>query len=358
MITSMSGKGRRAAIYAISLTFILLVPLLYVFLRGERGAKVYKESKIAMDTIITLTVVSDSRGKTEAAIEAGFAEVARLEGLLSMFLPQSEVSLINDNSGVKAVKVSEDTYVLIKKAIEVAVLSGGAFDPTIGPVSKLWDFQKKIKPTDEQIQANLPLVDYRDIVLDDSARSVMLRRRGMVLDLGAIAKGYTADRIVEVLRAHGMAGGIVAIAGDIKTFGDKPDGSGWHVGVKRPRGDPNGESNGDSKGEQSALARVLTLRGEAVSTSGDYERFFMDNGVRYHHLLEPSTGYPARDFQSVTVVNPEGRLTDSLSTAIFVMGRDKGMALVYKLNLKVYIIYSDATTYMSSNLKDSFQSPR
>ncbi|MBF0318097.1 MAG: FAD:protein FMN transferase [Nitrospirae bacterium] len=305
-----------------------------------------------MDTIITLTVVSDSRGKAEAAIEAGFAEVARLEGLLSMFLPQSEVSLINDNSGIKAVKVSEDTYGLIKKAVEVAALSGGTFDPTIGPVSRLWDFPKKVKPTDEQIRANLPLVDYRDIVLDEQARSVMLRRRGMVLDLGAIAKGYTADRVVEVLKAHGMAGGIAAIAGDIKTFGDKPDGAGWHIGVKRPRG----EANGNTNGEQYGLAGVLTLRGEAVSTSGDYERFFMDNGVRYHHLLEPSTGYPARDFQSVTVVNPEGRLTDSLSTAIFVMGRDKGMALVHKLNLKVYVIYSDATTYTSGNLKDSFES--
>ncbi|MBF0338888.1 MAG: FAD:protein FMN transferase [Nitrospirae bacterium] len=348
----MSDKGRRLAISAISLAVILLLILLYVFLHGERGTKVYKGSRIAMDTIITLTVVSESRREANAAIEAGFKEVERLEGLFSMFLPQSEVSRINDNSGVKAVEVSEDTYELIKKAVEIATLSGGAFDPTIGPVSRLWDFQKHLRPTDEQVRSNLPLVDYRDIVLDDASRSVMLRRRGMVLDTGAIAKGYTADRVVEVLKAHGMQGGIAAIAGDIKTFGDKPDGSGWHVGIRRPRDGANVEPTS----EHSGLAGVLTLRGEAVSTSGDYERFFMEGGVRYHHLLEPSTGYPARDFQSVTVVNPQGWLTDSLSTAIFVMGRDKGMALAHKLNLKVYVVYSDATTYISDNLKDAFES--
>ncbi|MBF0608756.1 MAG: FAD:protein FMN transferase [Candidatus Magnetobacterium sp. LHC-1] len=342
-------KGRGMAIYGMLLTVALLTVALYVFVGGAGKAEVYKESRIAMDTIITLTVVSESRRKADAAIEAGFKEVERLEGVLSMFLPQSEVSLINDNSAIKAVNVSEDTYGLIKKAIEIAALSGGAFDPTIGPVSRLWDFQKSLRPTDAQIRSNLPLVDYHDIVLDDASRSVMLRRRGMVLDLGAIAKGYTADRVVEVLKAYGMQAGIVAIAGDIKTFGDKPDGSGWHVGIRRAR-------DGTNASEYSGLAGVLTLRGEAVSTSGDYERFFMEGGVRYHHLLEPSTGYPARDFQSVTVVNPQGWLTDSLTTAIFVMGRDKGMALAHKLNLKVYVVYSDATTYISDNLKDSFES--
>ncbi|MBF0537205.1 MAG: FAD:protein FMN transferase [Nitrospirae bacterium] len=342
----------RVVAYVGSLFVVAAIILLYVFLGGDHRAKVYKKSRIAMDTVITLTVVSESERKAEGAIEAGFDEVTYLEGLLSMFLPNSEVSRISSDAGVKPVKVSEDTYRLIKKAVEIAGISDGAFDPTIAPLSRLWDFQKKVKPPDEEIKKRLALVDYRDIVLDDAARSVMLKRKGMGIDLGAIAKGYVADRVVEVLRARGMTGGIAAMAGDIKTFGTRPDGSGWRIGIKAPRGEPNGEQSG----EQEGLAGVLTLKGEAVSTAGDYERFFIENGVRYHHLLEPSTGYPARDFQGVTVVNQEGQLADGLDTAIFVMGRDKGMALVRRLNLKVYVIYSDTTTYISDNLKDSFES--
>ncbi|MBF0344229.1 MAG: FAD:protein FMN transferase [Nitrospirae bacterium] len=342
MLTRDKLRTHRGAIYSITLLVPVIIIAAYMLVSSNGRLKIYKKSKIAMDTIITLTVASDSQQRAEEAIEAAFNEIERLERLLSMFLPQSEVSLINKNSGIASVKVSEDTYRLIKKAVEIAALSEGAFDPTIGQLSTLWDFPKKVKPKNEEIKKRLPLVNYRNIVFDDNQRSVMLKINGMIIDLGAIAKGYTADRVVEVLKARGISSGIAAIAGDIKTFGTKPDASGWLIGIKRSRGDQDG------------LSGILTLSGEAVSTSGDYERFFIEDGVRYHHLLDPSTGYPAGDFQSVTVVNPDGLITDAMSTAIFVMGRENGMNLVRRLNLKVYVIYKDATTYITDNLRDSF----
>jgi thiamine biosynthesis lipoprotein len=323
---------------AAALVFIVtLIVILKFALSGS--PHVYKKSEILMDTVITLTVVSNSEKKADAAIETAFNNLRRLEGLLSFFDAVSDVSAINKNAGAAAVKVSRDTYELTKKAVEFSILSGGAFDPAIGPAVVLWDFKNKKRPSDSELKKILPLLDYTHIVFNDNETSIMLKDKGMLLDLGGIAKGYAADRTVELLKGAGMKAGIAAMAGDIRLWGTRPDGSPWRVGIRAPRG-----SNDD-------LIGVLSLRDMAVSTSGDYERFFIEDGVRYHHLLDPATGCPARDFQGVTVVNPEGVVTDALSTAVFVMGREKALRFIEKTGLMAYLIFSDGSTFTSENLR-------
>jgi thiamine biosynthesis lipoprotein len=204
----------------------------------------------------------------------------------------------------------------------------------------LWDFKNKKRPTDSELKKILPLLNHTHIVFNDNDTSIMLKDKGVLLDLGGIAKGYAADKTVELLKGAGMKAGIAAMAGDIRLWGARPDGSPWHVGIRAPRGATPDD-----------LIGVLSIKDMAVSTSGDYERFFIEDGVRYHHILDPATGKPAGDFQSVTVVNPHGVMTDALSTAVFVMGREKALKFIEKTNLMAFLVFSDGTTFTSENLR-------
>jgi thiamine biosynthesis lipoprotein len=331
----------------IALVVTTALAVAFVYLKNTYQVKattqIYKKTKIAMDTAITVTVVSETQGLADSAIDKAFKKIDEYDHLFSFFSPDSEVSLINKNAGIKPVKVSKDTFELVKKTVEISELTGGAFDATIGPVMVLWDFAKGIKPAAAAIKERLPLVNYKNIVLDDGASSVMLKQKGMLLDLGGIAKGYTADRVTEVLQEAGITSGIAAMAGDIKTFGTKPDGKPWSVGVRKPRGTPE------------ELKGILKLKYSAVSTSGDYERFFLEGNRRYHHILIPGTGNPAPEFQSVTIVDQDGVMTDSLATAVFVMGKNAGLTFIKKHNLKALLIYSDNSTYITDNLKGEFE---
>ncbi|MBF0566278.1 MAG: FAD:protein FMN transferase [Nitrospirae bacterium] len=344
-------KNRKILTLVVSLSLLVVVLFGLRLLSDQYRFKVYKKSRVAMDTLVTLTVVAESPRAADDAMEAGMAEVDYLDHLLSIFNENSEVTLINRNAGIKPVKVSMDTFNVIKRSIEVAGDSDGAFDPSIGPLSTLWDFIKAVKPSGNVIHKKLHLINYKHIAMDERQMTVMLTKKGMSLDLGGIAKGYVADRVVAVLQSKGINSGIAAMAGDIKTFGSKPHThklhpNGWKVGIRDPRGEPE------------SLKGVLNLQNMAISTAGDYERFFIENGVRYHHILDPETGYPAREFQSVTIVNPEGVLADGLDTAIFVLGKDKGLALIRRMNLRAYIVFSDGSTYITDNLKEFFEPVR
>ncbi|WP_420264573.1 FAD:protein FMN transferase [Candidatus Magnetominusculus dajiuhuensis] len=321
-----------AIVFVLALIFILKNQL-------NSTPHVYKKSEILMDTLITLTVVTNSEKNADEAIEAAFNYLRGFERMLSFFNAGSEVSAINKNAGVGPVKVSSDTYELTKKAVENAKWTSGSFNPAIGPAMVLWDFKNKKRPTDSEIKKVLPLLDYTHIVFNDNDSSIMLKDKGMLLDLGGIAKGYAADKTAEILKRAGMQAGIASMAGDISAWGTRPDGSPWRVGIRAPRGAPDD------------LVGVLSLKDLAVSTAGDYERFFIEDGVRYHHILVPATGYPARDFQSVTIVNPKGVVTDALDTGLFAMDREKALRFVEKNNLMVHFIFADGSTFTSPNLK-------
>lgn len=302
---------------------------------------VYRQSKALMDTYVTVTVVSDSKDKAEKAVKDAFSAIERFGALINFFSDKSELSEINRNAGIRPVKVSALTLDVVEKGLYVAARSGGAFDPTIGPEVHMWDFHKKIKPPDADIRKNLPLVNYRNVALDRDESTVFLKKKGMMLDLGGIAKGYGADLAVEVLRRHGIRDGIVAVAGDIKTFGLKPDGSSWNVGIENPR----------QKDASDEILATVRLSDKAISTSGDYQRYFISGGRRYHHLLDPRTGYPAMSCRSVSVIADKAVFTDAFATAVFILGPEKGMKLLKELGMDGVIVDAGGNIQTTPGLK-------
>ncbi len=304
--------------------------------------KIYRKSSIVMDTLVTITVVSDSAKKANGAIDAAFAELHHLENLISFWDPKSEISEIAREAGIRPVKVSPETLDLIEKAIYVSKETGGAFDGTMGPVIRLWNipYSKRI-PSEASIKKALKLVGYKHIIVDPRKSTVYLDKKGMSFDTGGIAKGWAGDYAEAVLKAHGIKAGLVAIAGDIKAFGTKPDGHGWRVGIENPR--PTGPND--------RILASIALHNEDISTSGDYERYFIINGVRYHHLLDPKTGQPARGFESVTVIAPKGVWADGFCK-IFVMGPKSGPALAKKLGFGTITVTSDGKIHVSQNIKN------
>jgi thiamine biosynthesis lipoprotein len=275
-------------------------------------------------------------------MEEAFEEIERFGDRINFYSEKSELSEINRNAGIRKTRVSTQTLDVIEKAIAASEKSEGSFDPTIGPVVKLWDFLNKKRPTDEEIRRTLPLVSHNNVIIDKTDATVFLKKKGMMLDLGGIAKGYAADLAVESLKRRGISSGLVSIAGDIRTFGLKPDKSPWSIGIRNPR----------QTGEKDEISAMIRLTDQAISTSGDYERYFIDHGKRYHHLLDPKTGYPASASRSVSIVTDRAVDTDAFSTAVFILGPEKGMMLAKKLGMEALIIDSNGARHMTDAIKE------
>ena len=303
---------------------------------------VFRKTMPLMDTIVSITVVARSGEAAEKAIEKTFAEIARFGDLINFYADTSELSEINRNAGIRGVKVSPETLDVIEKAVFVAERSGGAFDPTIGPIVRLWDFPHKKKPDETELAQALPLVNFRDIHIDRTAATVFLKRKGMMIDLGGIAKGYAADLAVGSLKKAGIQSGLVAIAGDIRTFGLKPDREPWTIGIKNPR----------QTGEKDEIIAKIRLSDKAISTAGDYERSFLAEGKRYHHLLDPKSGYPAELSRSVSVIAEKGVMTDGFDNAVFILGPEKGMKLMKEMGMDAMIIDRSGAIHMTDAVKE------
>jgi thiamine biosynthesis lipoprotein len=318
----------------------LLLFLTLVFSSCAPHSKTFHRSQYQMGTIVELTVVSPSEKGADQAMDAGFAEIKRLEALLSVYRETSEFSKINQMAGIAPVSAGPETFALIEKALEAGKLTEGGFNIAIGPAVKLWGVTDAPHiPTPEELRQIRPLIDDGKIILDPLHHTVFLKEKGMKIDSGGNGKGFTADLVEKVLRQQGITSGIVALAGDLKVFGRKPDGGPWRVGIKHPR----------KKGE---VLAYLDLTDQAISTAGDYERFFMKDGILYHHLLDPKTLQPGRECQSVSIIAGEGIVADSLDTGIFVMGPEKGMALIEKLpGIGGVIVDKNGIVTISSNLK-------
>ncbi|HXX81706.1 MAG TPA: FAD:protein FMN transferase, partial [Thermodesulfovibrionales bacterium] len=252
---------------------------------------------------------------------------------------------VNRNAGLSAVRVSPETMEVLEKAIETSEKTGGAFDVTIGPEISQWNFPLKIKPEDESIKKRLGLVNYKLIQLDKGRSTVYLKKKGMLLDLGGIAKGYAADKAVEELRKNGIRSGIAAVGGEVKTFGRKPDGTAWKVGIKNPR--PTGEND--------EILAMVELNDAAISTSGDYERYFILQGKRFHHILDPKTGFPAQGCQSVSIIAKDGVYTDAFATGVFVLGPEKGIALLERMGFGGLIVDKNGTIHTTAGLKGKIE---
>ena len=293
-----------------------------------------------MGTIADLTAVAPSEAIAQEAITAGFHEIRRLEQLLSTWIETSELSRVNAAAGRVPVAVSPETFELLARAVEIGALTGGAFDITVGPAVRLWKVTEADRvPTMMELAIAAQYVDYRLLRLDREQRTAFLEKPGMQIDIGGIGKGYAAEHAASVMREAGATGGLIGIAGDFRIFGRRADSTAWPVGIQHPR-------------RSDSVLAMLESVDEAVSTSGDYERFFFKDRIRYHHILDPRTLTPARLCQSVTIVAPDATTADGLATGVFVMGPEQGMALVERLGFAAVIVDSQGRVTISSRLRD------
>ncbi len=307
---------------------------------------VLKRVQMHMGTLVSITAVARDREVGHRAIQAGFDEVKRLERLLSTWDPTSELSRVNAAAGRQPVVVSQETIDLMTRSIDMAEITNGGFNIAIGPAVEAWSVTERQQiPSDRELARLATLVDWTRIQIDPDARTIFLPMEGMRVDVGGIGKGYAADQATEAMRRAGALGGVVALSGDIKAFGELPGSKGFAVGIKHPRRD-------------GVLIGVIELQDEAISTAGDYERFFERDGVRYHHILDPQTLRPARLCQSVTVIGKQGTLVDGLDTGIFVLGPEVGMALVERLpDVEAIIVDGRGRMTISSGLHSRLRDP-
>ena len=298
----------------------------------------------AMDTYMTVKAYGFNG---DAAVDAAVDEINRLDALLSTGKKDSEIGQINANNGGQ---LSEDGAVLMERSLELYKSTNGAFDVAIYPVMKAWGFidgNYQVPDTDA-LKATLELVDPSLIDYDKETSTVSFKKDGVQIDLGGIAKGYTSSRIMDIYKEKGVTSGLVNLGGNAQVFGTKPDGSLWRVAVQSP----------DSEDE---YLGVLETKDKAIITSGGYERYFEKDGVTYHHIIDPSTGYPADNgLISVTIVSADGTLADGLSTSLFVMGKDKAIDYwrAHSDEFDMILLTDDEKLYVSAGIKDSFTSDR
>ncbi|MCP5287296.1 MAG: FAD:protein FMN transferase [Burkholderiaceae bacterium] len=274
----------------------------------------HQQGAAIMGTAIHVELWADRRGDAEAAIDAVMAEMHRIDATYSPHKPESELSRINRDAGRTAVPVSDETYALLARAQAFAELSVGAFDISYAAVGRLYDYRRGIAPDDITLARARTLVGWRGIELDPTARSVRFARDGMCIDLGGFAKGHAVDGATAHLKALGIRHAYVSAGGDSRVIGDRR-GRPWSVAVRDPR-------------RADAVAALLPLEDCAVSTSGDYERFFERAGVRHHHLIDPATGRSPTALRSVTVIADDGLTAEALSKTLFVGGLEHGMAVL------------------------------
>jgi len=291
-----------------------------------------------MGTVVEITLIGQEEASEKASLQA-FQEIKRIEQLMSPWIGSSDVSRINRLAGKEWVKVSPETIDVIKKAEEISELSEGGFDITVGPLTQLWRRarEKGIPPSAEDVKEKLDLVNFRDVSINREGK-VFLKKKGMAIDLGGIAKGYAVDRAFELLRSLGYKNLIVNAGGDLRAGGSKTD-QPWTIGIQDPRV------------SQKVMAR-LPISDAAIATSGDYEKFFIYQGKRYHHIFNPRDGFPTEGCQSVTVVCKDGITADALATAVFVLGPEKGYSLCQRLEgVECLIVDKDGRITLSTGLK-------
>lgn len=327
-------------VMANSVFLVLLLGAGCAGIGGLSSPAVIKRTQMQMGTLVTITSVAQDRQKAQEAASAGFQEIHRLEELLSTWISTSELSHVNDLAGREAIPVSRYTMKVLQDSVEMARLTEGGFNILVGPAVEAWSvLDREQVPSDRELEAIRSLTDLTALELNTSSQTVYLGKPGMRVDVGGIGKGFAADLAVAAMQKAGATAGVVALSGDIRTFGQLPGGKKFPFGIRHPR-------------REGTVLAYVDLQDEAISTAGDYERYFERDGVRYHHILDPATLRPARDCQSVTVVAPDGMTADGLDTGIFVMGRERGLALVDRLpGVGAVIVDRDGKVWISSYLK-------
>ncbi|MDJ0794472.1 MAG: FAD:protein FMN transferase [Woeseiaceae bacterium] len=295
------------------------------------------DARPLMGTEVSVYLWSDDPEAGRRALEEVFDEASRIDRLMSTYKDASEISKINREAANQATVASSEMFTLLGRALEISELTDGAFDITYDSVGQHYDFRERQRPDDDTVATEVVNIDYRLVHLDEETLTVGFGRPGVRINLGGIAKGYVVERGVEILRSRGIEHAAVTAGGDTRLLGDRR-GRPFMVGIRDPRKD----------GE---VAIRVPLEDEAISTSGDYERFFDEDGVRYHHIISPATGEPAAGVHSATVFGPDAVITDALSTSVFVMGVERGLSLIGTLpDYESIVIDAAGKVYYSDGL--------
>lgn len=281
-----------------------------------------------MGSVFQITLVDSDSISAHQNINKAILEIERIENLISEWRPQTQISQVNQNAGIKPVKVDKEVFELTKKAIWFSEISNGAFDISIVAMDKIWKFDGTMEklPSKKAIRNSIVNVNYKNIVLDSINSTIFLSKKGMKIGFGSIGKGYAADKARKLLQESGIIAGIINAAGDIATWGTQIGGNPWRIGVNNPL-------------ETGETIEILEFSGNnAVTTSGNYEKYAEINDKRYSHIINPKTGYPSTELISVTIIGPNAEMCNGFSTSIMVLGLEKGIKLINKFPDYQYII--------------------
>jgi thiamine biosynthesis lipoprotein len=308
-----------------SLVFALLIVTTFSF-----GQIVHKRKLAMLGSPFEITVVAKDTIQANEYIDLAVNEVKRIENLISDWIPTTQISEVNRNAGLKPVKVDAEVIELVTRANKISKLTNGAFDISYASMDKIWKFDGSMKamPTPEAIKKSVEKIGYQNIIINEQDKTIFLKTEGMKLGLGGIGQGYIADKVKAVLQSKGCTSGIVNVSGDINTWGKQIDGKLWSVGIINPM-------------NKNKVFATFPLEDSAVETSGSYEKFVIFNGIRYSHIIDPRTGYPATGIVSVSVFAKQTEIADAMATGIFVLGVDVGLDMVNQLKGIECIIVDD-----------------
>ncbi len=296
------------------------------------------EDATIMGTTIRVEIWHQNKEIRQQGIKAVLDEMERVNRLMSPYIEQSQLSKINKYAHEEPVEVDQDLFDLILRSLQVSELSHGAFDITYASVGHLFNYRKKIKPKDDEVEQAKEFINYKNVILNDEEKTVLFAKQGVKIDLGGIAKGFAVDQGIKHLVNLGIEHALISAGGDTRILGDRL-GRPWLVGIRDP-------ANTDD------VVVMLPLQNEALSTSGDYERFFIEDDVKYHHIINPSTGKSAGEVRSVSILGNDATTTDALSTTVFILGVKEGMQLLDELSgIEGVIIDQQGKLYYSSGLK-------
>jgi len=310
--------------------------LLAILILQPAQAEWFSDQQEKMGTRVAVQVWLDDAEAAGELLRAGMAEFDRIEAQMSTYIASSELSRINRTAADGPQPVSPELFKLLQRAAEIAELTDGAFDISYDSVGRLYDFRARRRPAAADIEARLATIDYRHVLLDREQQTIEFAVSGVRINLGGIAKGYAVERVIELLAEAGVQHALANAGGDTRILGDRV-GKPWIVGVR----DPN---------DAEAIFTRMALEDEAISTSGDYERYFIEDGQRYHHIISPASGEPAAGVRSVSVIGPNATVTDALSTSVFVMGPQRGLELIGKLVDYEALVITDTEYFYSEGL--------
>ena len=329
-----------------SIIIFFIIGLIFYFTVIDKVGT-FSTTNYYLDTVNQISVINTRKSKANKVLPASDKIVLDIHNKMSSQLASSEVSKVNQNAGIQPIKVSDDTYTVIKKAISYSQKTGGKFDISVGAISSIWNIGNESArvPSSEEIKSLLPLVNYKDISLNDKEKSVYLKKKGMKIDLGGIAKGYCADKLADYLKENGVKNAIINLGGNIYVFGQNAKKTDFNVGVQDPA-----KTNTEPLG-------TIQLTDMSIVTSGVYERFIEKDGKVYHHMINPTTGYPfENNLSSVTIISKKSIDGDALSTSTFGLGLEEGMKFIEGFDdVNAIFITNDKKIFTSKGIKDKFK---